>query len=139
MKRFLRFLHFTNPFIPVRIVAALSALLIGAGFCIGPNAWHSIPPFHFINIVNNYLNLSWILYGIWLLVAGISLLIKETRPLGYLLGGMIYTFFACCTWLAAGSGLFAPCNLTTVAVFYWSALKVSIYDQIDPDRKLGRL
>lgn len=127
-----------NPFLPIRVAAAISALIVGAAFCAGPQAWHSNQSFDFLNS----LHLPWQVYGVWLILAGIALFFKKVRSLGYLLGAAIYTYFAFTTGLAISleelSTLFIPCNLTTIAVFYWSALRVSIYDQVDPERKIGR-
>lgn len=139
----------------IRVVTSLTAILAGAGFCFGPASWHSGGSYYFISL----LHIPWQAYGFYLIVAGILIVFQKTRPIGYLMGAMLYTFFAIAAWLAvlggvhgsilffghlphwlqlpAGKvgGVFAPCNITTIAVLYWSATRWALYDQIDPERK----
>lgn len=125
----------------VRLVAAVSAIIVGLSFIFGSTHWHTSPAFYYVNVLD--FPYRWVCYGVWFIISGIFLGSNRTRPLGYLLGGIGYSAFTLLMWLATltghigGLGLLAPCNLSTVAIFYWSALKISIYEQsyLDQNRR----
>ncbi len=134
-------------------VMAVTAFLAGASFCFAGEDWHAQPTFYYIN----ELPIPWFVYGILFVIGGICVLIPYVKPIGFLVGGILYTFFSLLVWAAVVAGLnlnvlllskldfpeglypsfFAACNLTTICVLYWSALKDSIYTQVDPDRHLN--
>lgn len=142
LKEFLHTRTRRSIYLVLRVAVAISALLVGASFCIIPsaNALHKSHPFYFVNLLSNTFSIPWWFYGVWLLIAGVVLFFRKTRPVGFLLGGIIYTFFAIATFWAVVTGhsdsILAVTNLTTVAILYWSALRISIYDQVDPERKV---
>lgn len=131
----------------IRIVISITAIVAGASFCLGPAKWHEVPSFYYVNL----LHVPWWAYGLYLVVAGLLTLHHKTRPLGYFMGAVLYSFFAIAIWLATLGGVshgllffhlpggqanvFAPCNVTVVAVLYWVAARWALYDHIDPDRR----
>lgn len=138
----------------IRLVLAVSAFLVGASFCFGPDQWHASPSFYYVNL----LHVSWYVFGAVFILAGICLVFDKVRPIGYLIGAIIYTFFSIVIWLTVlggihssigglhipswlrteGAGnLFAASNSSTVAVLYWAAVRWSVYEQVDPDRRRG--
>lgn len=135
-------------FTAVKKTLAIAAFIAGASFCIAGDQWHSQPSFFYIN----ELPLPWWLYGAVLLLAACFIFVEKTRPVGFLLGAILYSFFAIAVWLAVLGGFhlnvailgrfpnntvgsfFAAGNITTVCVLYWSELKSSIYVQVNPER-----
>lgn len=128
---------------------AVMAFVVGASFCFLGEKWRTSSAFYFVN----RLPLPWWLYGGLLVVAAGCLIVEKYRPVGYLIGAIIYSFFALMVWLSVLGGLhatvfplkyldfpsiteesfFGACNLSTIAVLYWSALRYSIYAQVDPE------
>lgn len=140
----------TPRILPLRIVLAVFAFIIGANFCFVQTFWHSNATFYFVNI----LGAPWWVYGGLFILAAVLLLFEKTRPWGYLIGVILYTFFSIAAWLAiigslhwsiipawlalpAGKvgNIFAASNITTIAILYWSSLRWSIYDLVDPERR----
>lgn len=128
----------------LRLVLAVCAFLVGAAFCGGPFAWHSGSSFYYVNILGKFFSIggveiAWPLCGAALIAAGFCLLSARFRPIGYLIGGIIYSFFTLAVWLTWPTGhsgsVLAPCDLTTVAALYWTALRWSLYEQFAPGRE----
>lgn len=133
-------------FAVLRLVLAVCAFIVGAGFCFGPSRWHEGPSLYYVNILGNFFRvggvaLAWPLCGAALMLAGVCLLIQRYRPIGYLIGGIIYSFFSLAVWLTWPTGhngsILAPCDLTTVAALYWTALRWSLYDLMSPEHNRG--
>ena len=138
----------TLNFVAVRYALAATAFIAGASFCFLGERWHSQPTFFYVN----RLPIPWFVYGIWLVLAALCLIWKKTRANGFRMGGIIYSFLAICAWLSVIGGLhlhwlpdlhfpkgsigslFAACNITTIAILYWSALHWVVYSEVDPDR-----
>jgi hypothetical protein len=136
----------------VRIAMAVCAFIAGASFCFAGKEWHTSRSLYYIN----QLPVSWWVYGLLLLVGGCCMLLTKVKPIGFLIGAIVYTFFALMVWLAVVGGLhldifpleklhfptnsvgnfFAASNLTTLSVLYWSALKGAVYKQVDPEKEI---
>ena len=140
----------TEEFGALRLVLALAAFIAGASFCLAGSEWHQSPTFYYVN----QLNVPWWLIGAFLIIAALCLIVSKIRPIGFLIGAIVYTFFSIASWLAVLGGLhlhilflsylafpentvasfFAAGNITTICVLYWSSLKYAIYVQVDPER-----
>lgn len=135
----------------LRQTLAIMAFLTGALFCFGSTAWHSQGTFYYLN----QLPIPWWVYGLTLLIAGALLLLQKLKPVGYLIGAILYSFFGLAAWLAVLGGIhsqiwllaeldlppgvngnpFSAINMTTIALIYWWCVRESIYIQVDPDRR----
>lgn len=136
----------------LRLVMAVMAFIVGASLCLVGGEWQGSAAFYLVN----QLPIPWFVYGICLVLCAICVLSEYLRPIGYLVGAMVYSFFALLVWIVVLGGvhvftvkglhiapnsitgiIFAASNLTTIAVLYLSALKHSIYIQVDPERHLS--
>lgn len=134
----------------LRLTLAVMAFLAGAFVCFYPSGWHFSPTFYYVN----KLNVPWWLVGGLFLIAGVAILIKKIRPIGYLIGAIVYSFFSLSAWLVVIGGLhwsyvpdfgfpkglvgspFAAVNLTSLALVYWIVLRDAVYKQVDPELEL---
>lgn len=140
--------YVTSHFLLLRLAFAVSAFLVGASFFLLPAKWHKSAQFHFVNL----LPIPWWVYGALLVGAAVLSLYKRTRPQGYLIGAIVYTFFALAAWLAVIGGIqdaplwlhlpsgkagsvFSASNFSTLSIVYWSLLHWSIIEHVDPDRR----
>jgi hypothetical protein len=105
------------------------SLIPGIALLQGPDKWHQgVKTYAVINRIHF---IPWSFYGLLLVVAGVMSWTYIWRPIGYFLGGVVWSFFAICTWWTILTGEIAnvmtPPGLTALAVMYWLSLRWLIY------------